>query len=247
MWKNYGLAAVNVLISSLPLLATWDPIVAAYYWLFLIALFALFSWNVVGDLIVTLVIFHSKPLPFNAAIFSVIEEYFYNINKTAQAQKSHPVIYYTDSQTPYFIPISTKVFVVSLALKDMLERAGAGLLSQRIPKETYEPELLISQKVLLLSLISYTIVLRVMEFWAIFFAAAIKAFFALASVMFTGAWAEGEKATMNAAAWGSLLASVGLKVNDITNFIQDKVIDLAMTFTCSRMYYIVEESHIIQR
>ena len=45
MWKNYGLAAVNVLISSLPLLATWDPIVAAYYWLFLIALFALFSWN----------------------------------------------------------------------------------------------------------------------------------------------------------------------------------------------------------
>ena len=57
MWKNYGLAAVNVLISSLPLLATWDPIVAAYYWLFLIALFALCSWNVVGDLIVTLVIF----------------------------------------------------------------------------------------------------------------------------------------------------------------------------------------------
>lgn len=246
MWKNYGLAAVNVLISSLPLLATWDPIVAAYYWLFLIALFALFSWNIVGDNFVARFIFHSKPLPFNAAIFSVIEEYFHSINKTAQEQNGHPVIYYTDSQTPYFIPISTKVFVVSLALQDMLDREGAGLLTQRIPKETYEPELLISQKVLLLSLISYTIVLRVMEFWAIFFAAAIKAIFAFVSVMCSGAWFGGSlQEIINAASWGSLIGSIGLKINDITNFIQDKLIDLAMKFTCSSMYYFVEESHII--
>src|SRR5699024_7862083 len=122
MWKNYGLAAVNVLISSLPLLATWDPIVAAYYWLFLIALFALFSWNIVGDNFVARFIFHSKPLPFNAAIFSVIEEYFHSINKTAQEQNGHPVIYYTDSKTPYFIPIRTKVFVISMSLQDVLDR-----------------------------------------------------------------------------------------------------------------------------
>lgn len=58
--------------------------------------------------------------------------------------------------------------------------------------------------------------------------------------MFTGAWAEGAKAAMNAAAWGSLIGSV-----DLTNFIQDKLIDLAMKFTCSSMYYFVKESHTI--
>ena len=246
MWKNYGLAAVNVLISSLPLLATWDPIVAAYYWLFLIALFALCSWNVVGDLIVTLVIFHSKPLPTNAAIYSVIEEYFHSINKTDQEQNGHPVIYYTDSKTPYFIPISTRIFVVSLALQDVLDRKGASLLIQSIPKETYEPQLIISQKVFLLSLISYTIVLRVMEFWAIFLAAAIKAIFAFVAVMCSGAWFGGSlQEIINAASWGSLIGSIGLKINDITNFIQDKLIDLALKFTCSSMDYFVKESHTI--
>ncbi len=91
MWKNYGLAAVNVLISSLPLLATWDPIVAAYYWLFLIALFALFSWNIVGDNFVARFIFHSKPLPIDADIFSVIEEYFYSINKPPKSRTVIPL------------------------------------------------------------------------------------------------------------------------------------------------------------
>lgn len=245
MWKNYGLVTVNVLVSSLPLLATWDPIVASNYWLFLIALFALLSWNIVGDNFVARYIFRSKPLPFNAAIFSVIEEYFYGINKIARARKSHPVIYYTDSKSPYFIPISTKVFVVSLALQDILDREGAGFLTQRIPKETYEPQLILSKKIFLLSLIGYAVVLRVMEFWTIFIAVAIKAFFAFVSVMCTGAWAEGLNAIMNAAVWGSLIGSVGLKINDITNAIQDKAIDWVMKFASSGMYYFVEEIHII--
>src|SRR5699024_2850021 len=144
------------------------------------------------------------------------------------------------------IPISTKVFVVSLALQDVLDRKGASLLIQSIPKETYEPQLIISQKVLLLSLISYTIVLRVMEFWAIFLAAAIKAIFAFVSVMCSGAWFGGSlQEIINAASWGSLIGSIGLKINDITNFIQDKLIDLALKFTCSSMYYFVKESHTI--
>ena len=74
----------------------------------------------------------------------------------------------------------------------------------------------------------------------------LAAIFAFVSVMCSGAWFGGSlQEIINAASWGSLIGSIGLKINDITNFIQDKLIDLALKFTCSSMYYFVKESHTI--
>ena len=68
--------------------------------------------------------------------------------------------------------------MVSLALEDRLQRDGERLLIQGVPKDAYVPKIMISRKVALLSLASYAIVIRIMEFWAIFFAVAVKAIMA---------------------------------------------------------------------
>lgn len=60
MWKNYLVAVVNILVTSLPLFATWDPIVGLCYCGIAILLLALLSRNIIGDYIVILFILHAK-------------------------------------------------------------------------------------------------------------------------------------------------------------------------------------------
>lgn len=242
MWRNYGLAAVNVLVSSLPIFATWDPIVGICYCGIVGLLLVLLSWNVVGDFIVVMFILHAREVPSNALIAPSLQRYLRHLSNHDLKNQRTPSLYYADSKIPYYMPISARNAVVSLALEDRLQRDGERLLIKGVPKDAYIPKIMVSRKVALLSLASYTIVIRIMEFWVIFFAVAVKAIMALAMLIASGALFGSASEMVNAASFGSAIGSIILKINDIANYIQDKLIDFAMKITCSNSYRIIEES-----
>lgn len=242
VWKNYAVAAVNILVSSLPLFATWDPIVGICYCGIAVLLLALLSWNIVGDFIVVLFILHAKEVPSNALIAPSLQRYLrYLLNHELKNQRA-PSLYYADSKIPYYMPVSARSAVVSLALEDRLQRNGERLLIQGVPKDAYVPKIMISRKVALLSLASYAIVIRIMELWAIFFAVAVKAIMALVMPITSGALFGSAREMVNAASFGSAIGRIILKINDVASYIQDKLIDFAMKITCSNSYRIIEES-----
>lgn len=81
-----------------------------------------------------------------------------------------------------------------------------------------------------------------MELWVIFFAVAVKAIMALVMLITSGALFGSASEMVNAVSFGSAIGSIILKINDIANYIQDKLIDFAMKITCSNSYRIIEES-----
>ncbi|MFR8872428.1 MAG: hypothetical protein ACLVHV_02515 [Oscillospiraceae bacterium] len=75
MWRNYMVAAANILVSSFPLFMTWDPIVGICYCGISVLLLALLSWNAVGDFIVVQFILHAEKVPPNAVIAPILSRY----------------------------------------------------------------------------------------------------------------------------------------------------------------------------
>ena len=202
VWKNYAVAAVNILVSSLPLFATWDPIVGICYCGATVLLLALLSWNMVGDFVVVLFILHAKEVPSNALIAPSLQRYLrYLLNHELKNQRA-PSLYYADSKIPYYMPVSARSAVVSLALEDRLQRDGERLLIQGVPKDAYVPKIMISRKAALLSLASYAIVIRIMELWAIFFFFFFKAIMALVMLITSGALFGSARDMVNAAFFG---------------------------------------------
>lgn len=241
MWRNYGLAAANILVSSLPILATWDPIVGICYCGISVLLLALLSWNVVGDFVAILFILRAKKLPSDAVIAPILKRYIHSL-KNGEQQQRETALYYADSKIPYYMPVSTRNAVVSLALEDRLKQNGEQLLVEGVPKDAYTPKVIVSRKAALLSIASYAVVIRIMELWAIFFAVAVKAIMALVMLITSGALFGSASEMVNAASFGSAIGSIILKINNVASYIQDKLIDFAMKITCSNSYRIIEES-----
>lgn len=242
MWKNYMLAAINVMISSLPIWITWPPIVATYYCGGAVLLLLLLSWNTLGTIIVVHFVFRAKPLHQDAAIAPALNQYLQTVIGKGFMKERDSTIYYTGSESPYCIPVNKCNIVISLALEERLRRNGANLLLQGVPESMYDIKLMISRNVLLLSLISYAIVIRFMEFWAIIFAVAVKLIFSLVMLIVTGALFGSGREMANAISLGSLIGTVALKINDIANYIQDKIIEVAMKWVLTYSFQFVEES-----
>ncbi len=116
------------------------------------------------------------------------------------------------------------------------------MLLRSVPEDVYTSKLMFSRKVLLLSLVCYAVVIRIMELWAIFFAVAVKAVFSLAILIATGALFGSSREMSNAVSLGSFIGSVALKINDIANYIQDKIINWIMKETFLSSFQMIEES-----
>ena len=244
MWKNYAVAAINILVSSLLLFAMWDSVVGLCYCGIVILLLALLSWNIAGDTIVILFILHAnaKEVPPNAQIVPCLQRYFRYLSNHALKNRCTPSPYYANSKNPYYIPVSVKNVVVSLALERRLQTDGEKLLIRGVPKDTYCTKTIISRKAALLSLASYAIAIRIMELCAILFAVAIKAIKALVMLITSGALFGGVREMGEAVSVGTAIGSIILKINEKVSYIQDKAIDLAMKITSSYSYRIIEES-----
>ena len=146
MWKNYAVAATNILVSSIPLFATWDPIVGLCYCGIVILLLALLSWNIVGDYIVILFILHAREVSPNALITPSLQQYLRSLSNHELKNQRTPSLYYANSKVPYYIPVSAKNAVVSLALENRLQLDGERLLIKGCAegclhsKNHYKPE-----------------------------------------------------------------------------------------------------------
>ena len=244
--KNYALALLNMVIAGLPILLTWDPIIFLCYFGGAAAILALTAWNVVGDVIAIFCVFHGDLVPPDALIRPALDRYF----KTAADQgllRADAAAYYATSGTPYFIPLSGKRVMLSLALEDWLLQDGAGRLFQAVPREAYDAGVMASRKVLLLSLFCYVLVIRLMELWAIFFAVAIKAIMALAMMITSGAFFEGFHEMLEATLFGCALGVVIVKVNDLFNFLQDKVVNWIMDSTMKSSFDFLQQEGAVAR
>lgn len=167
MWKNYMLAALNVAVAGLPFLVGWDLVLYGVYCGFAVLLLGLTAWNPVGDWFSILFVFYAKAVPEEALIMPALRRYLREAISGKGYLKPKCRFYYAESRIPYFIPISRKRVVLSLALEDYLIRDYDGSLYRDVPDEAYIPKLVLSRKALLLSIFCYVLILRFIELWMV--------------------------------------------------------------------------------
>lgn len=229
MIKNYCFAVFNVVIAGLPILFTWEPKI--YFW-FLGSMYifiSLTSWNPLGEIIIILNL-HAKKILHNEQMFFALNQYLKYLLKNDLLEEQC-ALYYTNIQFLFCFPISRKKLIVPLCIENQIINQGIEFLIRSIPKERYENSFIYSRRVLLLSIVSYAIVLRFIELWIIFFAFAVRTIFALVMVIVTGSIFGSAQDVRNAISFGSILGKIAIKINDCVNSLQDKIIKLIVTLT----------------
>lgn len=244
MWKNYMLAALNVAVAGLPFLVGWDLVLYGVYCGFAVLLLGLTAWNPVGDWFSILFVFYAKAVPEEALIMPALRRYLREAISGKGYLKPKCRFYYAESRIPYFIPISRKRVVLSLALEDYLIHDYDGNLYRDVPDEAYIPNLVLSRKTLLLSIFCYVLILRFIELWTIIAAVIVRLVFAAIAVIVTGSFYEGFHKMMEAIWIGAALGKVIWKINECFNFIQDKMVEFVMKRTMTGTFDYLKKSGI---
>lgn len=247
MGKKLLLSAVNILIISIPLYFIWGLYGYLYAVTFQICLIMLLFWNILGDIVIQRMVFHGKSLPNNAEMKPAIDRYFHYLEskKIIDRDESKTVIW-TNSSLAYFIPISERSFVVSIALQDALIKNGSKLLLENISDSTYMPGVLFPRKILLLTVFTYVVTLRFLEIWAIIFAFGVKVILSIAMIVATGALFETADDVCNAISLGSALGTIALKINEWVNYVQDKLVELLVRETVLGHFNVVKHEMSIK-
>lgn len=187
------------------------------------------SWNPIGEIIIILNLHAKKILHDQDMLFALNQYQKYLLkNNLIEEQCS---LYYTNIKFLSCFPISRKKIIVPLSIEGQIINNGCQFLISSIPKERYDANLMFSRRALLLSIVGYEIVFRLIELWAIIFAFAVRAIFALVMVLATGSIFGCAKDVGNAISFGSFLGNIAIKINDIINSLQDKIINLIVTLT----------------
>lgn len=226
MGRNIGFATFNILIIAVFFGLIWGFEGYAYAVGIHIILIGLLCWNPVGDWIVATIILQGKHIPSGADMEIVIGQYLRDLVSLGVLEyKPYRHLMYTKSKLSYFLPVSTRFFVVSFSLQTPLIQNGAQLLHSRIDNGTYDRKLMCSRRVLLLTAFGYMIAMRILEVWAIIFATGVKLLVTLCVLLASGAlFGSGS----DIAGWSSIGYAIGtiiVKINDIVNSIQDKVVE----------------------
>lgn len=227
--KNYCLTILNIIIAGLPMLFIWEPKIYFCYFGSMCLFILLSSWNPLGEIVIILNL-RAKKILRNQDMFFALNQYLKYLLKNNLIEEQCS-LYYTNIKFLSCFPISRKKLIVPLSMEDYIINKGTQFLISYIPKERYEANLMFSRRVLLLSIVGYAIVLRFIELWAIFFAFAVRVIFALVMVIATGSIFESAKDVGNAISFGTFLGNIAVKINDIVNSLQDKIINLIMTLT----------------
>lgn len=229
--KNYGLALLNVAVAGLLILVGWDWILYGFYFVSAVLFIALTAWNAVGDYIAVLFVFHARRVPQEAQITPALNRFCQSATAAGKISGNGCKFYYAESRIPYFIPISRRRIVLSTALEEYLIADKNGRLFCDVPALSYDPPIVFSRKVLLMSIICYVVVLRFGELMAIIGAAVVRFCMAVAMVIATGAIFEGLWKMIRAILIGVALGTVIWKINEAVNFVQDKAVDFLMKQT----------------
>lgn len=168
--KKILLTIVNILIIGLPFYFIWGIKFYFLVVLFQLILIGVLFWNGMGDFLVLRFVFAGNPLPNNAEIKIAIDNYIKHIYFKKNGKYPYKAkIVWVDSELPFFVPVSRRAFVVSVALQDSIIDFGEVFLLRNFPENSYNQAILYSRKCLLLTFIGYKISLRFLELWAVFF------------------------------------------------------------------------------
>lgn len=159
-----------------------------YALIFQIALVALLFWNTLGDVAVLHTVFHGKAIPRNVEMKPAIDRYLEYLASDDHFDSSDTIrVVWTDSKLPFFIPVSRKTFIVSVALQDLLIEQRESLLINNFPTSSYNHAVLYARKCLLLTILGYKLCLRFLEIWAVIFLYALKNIMSIVMLCVTGA------------------------------------------------------------
>ena len=246
MIKNYILTAANVLIAGWFLCLMFDPAFYLFYLTIAMLFLALLCWNAVGELLVVYIVFRARRMPVDALIAPVLQEYLTSETTNRNLLEEGCTVYYADSKVPFFLPVSRRRAVISLALENALIEYGAGVLRRGVPPETYIPQILFSRRLLLLAILVDSIMLRVMELLTIALAFLTRILFAFIVAIVTGAIFDNPKAIWNSLSIGYFLGAVVVKINDAYNYVQDKIIEWLMKGIKAYSFAFITEDNAVR-
>ncbi len=229
LW-NYVIAIVLTAAAGLPLALIYEFGLELYigFLIFCVLFYALFAWNAFGDVIIMRTILKSRSIENDAAMLPIIRDYYREKTNVSDCK-----IYYTQSSSAYFVVLTNDNVVVSLGAEPYIIqngiKNGIDVLNRCVDDEAFAMHSQISQKVLLLSLITIpiarwiatiisTLVIRITQF-----------IFGLAMVIATGASSFDE--ICNSYALGRLLARVLNGIVEGTSLLQDQLVALVLVAT----------------
>ncbi len=226
MGRNIIFSTVNILAIAVFFGLIWGIEGYAYAVAIQLLLVGLLCWNPVGDWIITKVVLQGKHIPAGAGMQVEIERYLrYLVSANILEDKRPWHLLWTKGEKSYFLPVSSRFFVVTISLEDTIIKDGAKYLRATISNANYDQKLMHSRRILLLTALGYMIARWLLELWAIFFAAAVKILITLCVLLASGAlFGSGA----DVAGWGSIGHAVGtiaVKINDAANYIQDKLVE----------------------
>lgn len=238
--RNYIFTVINILVAGLPIGLTWDLIAYLFYLAFVATFIALTAWNTVGDYIAILIVFRGKRN--DKQITHGIRRYLELATINSVLSPDDCKVYWTESTIAYLIPISQKRVVMSKPMMGCSHQDLGYRLFLSVPKEAYDNQMMLSRKVLLISIVCYVVVLRLMELWAIVALAILRFIFSLVTMIVTGALFEGFWKIVRAIMIGISLGTLAWKINKAVNFLQDKALEILMKQTKQGTFDYLEES-----
>ena len=167
MWCYLLFSLIILALSGVMVMICVGKILSLVFIGIAVALIMLFSWNVVGDHVVLKLIFRAEKLSEDDGIVPILEQYFNGIAERGLSSTNSPVVYQAVRNESYYIPLSEQNILISSSFGDRLIEHG-DLLLQNIPDETYYHKLMICRKIFLLSIISLSVVPRILKYASAF-------------------------------------------------------------------------------
>lgn len=231
MVKNNLLAALNLLVAGLFLWHNFGVPAFLYYLGASLLCWLLLCWNAVGEVLVIRMVFRARRMPANAEMAPAVMEYLARGIPSAYGSEKGFTVYYAQSRERFFVPVSRRRVVVSLALEDTLIQDGNAILKRGVPSGSYESGTLFSRRLLLLSLLGHAIMLFLMKAFAWLVAFVVKSFFVILVYLFSDADTRGIRGLWDSIALGVFLGKIVLVFGDFVNYLQDKLVEWLMRIT----------------
>ncbi len=245
MIKNYIYSALCILTQALFCWKTWDMTGLLIYAGGISFCLLLLSWNALGERLVLWFVFRAQPMPEGTLMAPAVQTYLNDCRSGDYLSPQKCIPYYADSETRYFMPLSRRRVVVSLALQDELIESGPVILFRGVPVESYAPSIMLSRMVLLFSILFYLLIIRIVEVFAVLTAFLIKATCSLVMLIVSGAIFHGLSAIWNAIALGLALGSMVVKVQDLCQSVEDRLIAWLMRITATCSFHSLQSSSVV--
>ena len=238
--RNYLVVLSVVLVSGIPFLFTERLGIKMYlYFITFITSFILLTfWNGIGDFIAIHFVLRGDEMEGDAAIAPCLKTFIQSKNKADECK-----LFYTQSSTPYLIPVGNNSVVVSLGAERYIINGGLDFLEKAVPLDIFETHSIISTKIVLFALTIIPIMRWMIRLLTTIVFRGAQILFGLAVALATGSLFDSLGNFLDSYALGRMLGVLLTKIYELTNIIQDKIVDYLVDYTQIIAYKNVEDSN----